>query len=183
MATDTKRISIGRADVSVSDYVTAAGAGTFTDVGHTQGPTTLEIANQDYEIKSEQVLAAIASIPVDNKVTLKFTMLESALDNLRYALRQVSGNLTGSAPNKTLLIGDAQEVYQQMKLVSKGIKGATLVAATRTITIWRAAFVSAEAIGFAKDKEQLFTVTMSVMYDDSVATADKYLKIVDSGGA
>ncbi|HEY3175678.1 MAG TPA: hypothetical protein VGK94_07950 [Candidatus Polarisedimenticolia bacterium] len=182
MATALRKIAIGRADVSLSAYVTAGGAGTFTDVGHTKGPCTIEESGSDYEVKSEQELGSLMSVPIEKKVMLKFAMIEADVANLQKALRQPSGNLTGTPPNSILAVGDPQEEYRQIQLVTKGIKGtATGAAATRTVTIWRGAFVSIEPIGFSKESEQVYGVTVNCLYDESVATADKYYKIVDSG--
>ena len=182
MAGALRKIVVGRADVGISAYVAAGGAGTFTDAGYTRGPATIEDSTSDLEISAEQVLGKLSSVPIDKKVVVKFWMLEADLANLQKALRQPAGNLTGTPPNSSLAVGDPVEVYHQVQFVTKGIRGTSGGAsATRTITFWRAAFGPMEPIGFPKDGEQIYGVTMSVMYDDSVATADKYYKEVDTG--
>lgn len=181
MATNTGNIAIGKAQVSISAYVTAGGAGTFVDVGHTKGPTTLSVNGNDYAVKTEQSFGTIRKIPIDAEVKLKVLMDEATLDNMRIAFRQASGQLSGSAPNKTLLVGDITEQYHQIQIVTKGTGSA--VPATRTITIWRAIVASMAEISYGKSQEQTFEVTFDVLYDDSVATGDKFLKDVDSGGS
>lgn len=181
MATNTGNICIGAAQVSIGAYVTAGGAGTLTDVGHTKGPTTLEATYNDYEIVTEQSFGAIRRIPISAAIKVKVMMDEATLDNLRVATRQVSGNLSGSAPNKTLLVGNISEQYHQVQIIGKGPGSTT--PATRTITAWRAIVETVTAISFGKQPEETFEVTFSLMFDDSVSTSDKFFKVVDSGGA
>ncbi|HET6373009.1 MAG TPA: hypothetical protein VFG76_06865 [Candidatus Polarisedimenticolia bacterium] len=169
--------------MDVSAYVAAGAAGTFTNIGYTKGPLTIEEGGSDYEVKAEQVLGALASVPVDKKITLKFTFLQAELDDLQKVLRQPAANLTGTPPNKSLLIGDPVETYHQIKVTGKAIGGSAGIKGVRTITMWRVAFVTVEPIGMAKDSETVWGVTMTLVYDETVATADKYYKIIDTGGS
>jgi hypothetical protein len=183
LATNTNQIAIGVATVSIGAYFTAGGAGSLTDVGHTKGPTTLSIAYEDYELVTEQSFGPLRNIPISAKVNVKAMMNEATLDNMRVAARQATAQLSGSAPNKTLLVGNINEQYHQIQIVTKGPAGAAGVASTRTITIWRGIVRNVEEISYGKQPEQTFTVTIACMFDDSVATGDKFLKIVDSGGS
>ena len=183
MANDIKRIEIGAAAISVSAYVTAGGAGSFTDVGYTEGPATVEHEASDYKVEPEQVLGGIRSVPTKFGAKLKFAMKESAGANLVTALRQTAGNLTGTPPNTTLLVGDPIEVYNQVKLVTKGGRATALGNdATQTWTFWRCASATTEPIGITKEKEKIVGVTLDVLYDESVTTADKYYKQVNASG-
>ena len=183
MAADIKRIEIGAATISVSAYVTAGGSGSFTDVGYTEGPATIEPGGSDYRIEPEQVLGAIRSVPTKVEHKLKFAMKEAAAANLQWAIRQLAANLTGTAPNYTLLVGDPVETYQQLKLVTKGGRAtATGTDGTQTWTFWRCASMAVEAIGVTKEKEKIIGVTFDILYDESVATADKYYKQVTASG-
>lgn len=182
MATTTSNIAIGAAAVTIGAYVTAGGAqGTMVDVGHTKGPTTLTVNGQDYPIATEQSFGAIRKIPLSADVKVKVLIDEATLANMRIAFRQASGNLSGTAPNATLLVGNITEQYHQIQIVTKGTGGTTV--ATRTFTIWRGIIESVDEIPFGKAGEQTLAVTIHCMYDDSVATADKFFKVVDSGGA
>ncbi len=182
MANDIKRIEIGAATISMSAYVTAGGAGTFTDVGYTEGPATVEPSSSDYRIVPEQVLGAIRSIPTEAGWKLKFATKESVATQMQWIFRQPAGSLTGAdAANKTLLFGDPSEEYRQMKLVTKGPRlTATGNDAVQTWTFWRCAAMAIEPIGVAKDKEKILGVTLDILYDESVATADKYFKQVNA---
>lgn len=183
MANDIKRIEIGAAAISVSAYVTAGGAGSFTDVGYTEGPATIEPEFGDYRVEPEQVLGAIRAVPTKSGYKLKFAMKESAGANLVTATRIPVANLTGVAPNTTFLVGDPVEIYNQIKLVTKGGRAtAAGVDATQTWTFWRCAAMSMDAIGITKEKEKIVGVTFDILYDESVATADKYWKQVNASG-
>ncbi len=182
MATNTGNIAIGQAQVLIGAWVTAGAAqGSMVDVGHTKGPTTLTINGKDYVVETEQSFGAIRKIPIGADVKLKVFMSEATLDNYRIAFRQASGNVSGTAPNKTILVGQITEQYHQIQVLTKGTGSTT--PATRTITIWRGIVESVDEIPYGKSGEQVLAVTIHCMYDDSVATADKFLKIVDSGGA
>lgn len=182
MATTTGNIAIGAAQVLVGAYVTAGGAqGTMVDVGHTKGPTTLNVTGNDYAIATEQSFGTIRKIPISASVKLKVLIDEATLANMRIAFRQATGQLSGTAPNATLLVGNITEQYHQIQVVTKGTGAIT--PATRTITIWRAIIESVAEIPFGKSGEQTLEATIDCLYDDSVATGDKFLKVVDSGGA
>lgn len=181
MAQVTSNIAVANAVVSVGAWVTGGGAGSLTDVGHTNGPTNLQVNYNDYGLKSEQSFGILRKIPIDATVKLKVPMAETFMENLRVALRQPAANKTGSVPNQTLLIGNFVEQYHQVQVVTKGT-GAT-TQATRTATFWRCGVDALGEIGWTKTKEQTAETTFDVLYDDTVATADKFGKLVDSGGA
>ena len=184
MATNTGNIAIGACQVLVGAYVTAGAAqGTMVDCGHTKGPTTLNVTGNDYEIATEQSFGTIRKIPISATVKLKVLIDEATLANMRIAFRQATGQLTGTAPNATLLVGNITEQYHQIQLVTKGTGTSPTTAATRTITIWRGIIESVAEIPFGKAGEQTLETTIDCLYDDTVATGDKFLKVVDSGGA
>lgn len=182
MATNTGNIAIGAAQVSIGAYAAAgAASGSLVDVGHTKGPTTMSASFNDYEIVTEQTFGPVRKIPISASIKVKVMMDEATADNMRIAMRQLAANVTGTAPNKTHLVGNISEQYHQIVIVAKG-PGAT-TPSTRTITLWRAIVESIEEISYGKSPEQTLAVTFALMYDDTVATADKFFKVVDSGGA
>lgn len=184
MANNSGLFSLGRADISISAWVTAGGAGTFTDAGHLEGEAMLEFDKEDLLEGSEQVLGSLISEPIKFGVRLKFALKETSLDNMQKYLGQAAANLTGAAPNKTLLIGDPSPLFYQVKVVTKGertVQGAT-TPATQTWTFWRMAAQKPEPLSLKKDKVRLMGFTYEALYDESVSTADKYGKVVNSGG-
>jgi hypothetical protein len=182
LATNTGNIAIGKAQVLIGAYVTAGGVqGTMVDVGHTKGPTTLNVTGNDYSVATEQSFGTIRKVPLSASVKLKVLVDEATADNARIAFRQASAQLSGTAPNKTLLVGNITEQYHQIQVITQGTGSTTQ--ATRTFTFYRAIVESIAEVQFAKGQEQTFEITFDILYDDSVATGDKFFKWVDSGGA
>ncbi len=176
MAQDIDKILAGGAVVSVGPWVTAGGAGSLVEVGHTEGATELIRSYEDLPVSSEQIAGIEKRIPISTEMALKFAMKETDLENWRMPWRQPAANLTGTPPNMTLLVGAAAEQYHQVTLVGTGI-GTTGV---RTVTAWRMIVDSVEPIRMAKAEAQLVTITGALMLDSSVATLDQFLKIVDA---
>lgn len=184
---NAENIVLGRADVSISPWVTNAGAGTFAALGHIAGPVTIENSWEDYEVKSEQQLGAVGFVPTSYAVKLKFSIMESLLENWRIALRLLAAQKTGTTPNFTLAIVDPTEVYHQVKFVGKPIRSALTGLGpnpgSRTILAWRASIGSVEPVGLAKDAPQMLAVTLNCAYDESIAaptTAGRYYQVVDT---
>ena len=183
MANNAGKIVFGRADISISPWVTAGGAGSFVSAGHTEGDAILELDKEDLSEGSEQVLGKLFQEPIGFGMRLKYAAKEASLDLMGDYLQQIAANLTGTAPNKTLLIGEPTAVYKQIKIVTTG--EATLqsgLKAIQTITLYRCAMLKPEPLSFAKGKVRLLGFTWEVMYDESMTTLDKYGKIVNASG-
>ena len=181
---DTLKTAMAGAALSIGDWVTAGGAGSLTDVGYLKEGSVMSFALGEHAITPDNVPTPVRLVPTTKEVGLKAMLQEVDLDKLAYLLNQPSANLTGIAPNKSLLGGALEEQYKQVTLVTKGIAGATALAATRTITLWRCRVkIDGDVTFSAKSGEQLFSATIMALWDDSVATADKVFKVVDSGGA
>ena len=176
MAQTTASVIVAGATVEMSAYVTAGGAGTFTEVGHTSSPTELQGTFEDVDITSEQVPGIVAKRRISSRYTLKFRMMETVLENWRQAMRQAAANLTGTPPDMTLLVGAGAEQYHQIQIVGTGV-GTTGV---RTLTAWKFIVTEMAPIAFAKGAPQEIEITGELCYDESVATADKFFKAVDA---
>lgn len=176
MATDATKIMVGAGTFSIGAYVTAGGAGSLTDVGHVATPFELGVAMENFDVETERAVGIVKTTPQKDDYTLKVAFHESDPEWLRTALGQPSANLTGTAPDETLLVGDRAEQYHQATLVVSGI-GTTGV---RTLTFWKLQTISMEPVSFGKAIEQMYVVTFRALRDDSLATADKYFKQVDA---
>lgn len=177
MGVASKYVLVGAATVSVADWVTAGGAGSsFVDLGHTKAPSTLTGTIEVFDVKSERVFGIIKSKPIDGKITLKVPTIEVSAENLRIAFGQPAANKSGTGDNLTLRVGDFPEQYHQVTLVTSG-PGTTGV---RTFTFWRARITGMGELPFGKGAEQVLELTLEILYDDSVATADKFFKMVDA---
>ncbi|HOC18435.1 MAG TPA: hypothetical protein PKK95_09215 [Vicinamibacterales bacterium] len=185
MAVDPKKLAIGGCVVYVADWAANGGATGWTDVGLTEAGSELTDKSENALIgDGDQVPCAQRAYPSTDEVEIKIVMKEADLAKLVWALQQPAANLTGTAPNQTLLRGARTEQYKAIKLETAGNQGPTLVAATRTITAHRCYIKSRDGFQYGlKDKSQMYGVTLGVLWDATVTTEDKLYKIVDSGGA
>jgi hypothetical protein len=180
---DASKIVGGAGVLSGGDYVTAGGAGTLLDWGHQSAPLEVapEFENQDFE--SERAQGPVKTLPSKTGFTIKVPLMQAEAELMRVAFGQPAANKSGSAENFTLRIGDRVEQYHQVTIVTAGVKGPTGVAATRTVTFWKLQIVSCEPVTIGKAVLQQYIATFRVMRDDSVSTADKYFKQVDTAAA
>lgn len=178
MATVTANIMVGAATVSIGAWVTAGGAGSLTDVGHTKTPVTLTGAFEDFELISERAPGVMSKINTMTRFKLKIPIIEATMANWLAALREPVANLTGTPPDEILLVGGAgpAEKYHQITLVGPGL-GTTGV---RTLTFWRGVVESVSEVPFAKGAEQLLEVVYDILWDGTVSTLDKFFKIVET---
>lgn len=163
MATDSTNVYVGAATVSLGAYVSNAGAGSLTDVGHTKAPVELAPEFENYDVSSERVFGILKSVPIGASYTLKVPMMECTLEHLRVATRQASTQLNNTT--STLAVSDPQEQYHQ---ITCAITDAT--AGTQTLTLWKCQVASMEPVPFAKGDSQVYNVTFRVLYDDSITT-------------
>lgn len=175
MATDTDNVLVGAGVLSVSDYVTAGGAGAFTDIGHSRS-LALTKSQENFDVETDRAFGIIKRVPTKASLQLNGIMDECTLENVRVAFGQLAGSLTGTPPDMTLLIGEPEEQYHQLTVDVIGV-GTT---AARTWTFWKCfAGVNGE-IPFQKAAVANVPFTFECLYDDSVATADKFGKVVDA---
>lgn len=186
---NSENIVLGRGDISIGVWTTAGGSPSFTALGHSQGPVTIENSWEDYAVKSEQQLGALAKVPTSYSVKVKFIVMESILENWRIALRLLAAQKTGTPPNFLLAVTDPTEVYHQVKIVGKPVRSALNATGPnpgfRTINFWKSIIESVEPIALAKDQPQLLAITMDVCFDESITggsiqTKGNYYLITDS---
>lgn len=183
MAVDVKNVAIGGAVVLLGDWVTAGGAGSLNDVGLLAEGSEITFTREVYELKSDSAMGVLRAVPTDMGVEVKMIMQEATLDNLRRVTSQVTGSLTGTAPNKTLLFGEYAEQYHQATVATKGPMGPTSVAGTETWTFWKLYIKNVETLAFKKGQEQRYAVTFGAAEDLTVTTADKFCKVVVASAA
>lgn len=183
MANDQKNVAIGGAVVSIAAWAANAAATGHVDVGILKEPPEETPSIENYVPEFESLEGGVVSFPQKTGFEVKLVLAEATPDLKQIALQQPTANLSGTAPNKTLLRGLREEQYKSIKVVTKGGTGATGVRATQTITYHRCAVSKVEPLTYAKGKEQLIGVTFMVLQDTSVSTADVFSKEVHSGGS
>jgi len=186
MALEDHNVVIGAPVVSVSPWVTNAGAGTFRDLGHLSEAPTVKWDTENYDQESESVLGVIKTKPIKQGGEITIGMLEATADNLALLTRQPSTQLSGTTPNRVLAISDSQAIDLQMKFVGPGPEGTAGVPSVRTELYWKCQVVSSEPIPHAKAGAQVYKVVLRIMRDSSVAspsTNGSFGKQSDTGGS
>lgn len=183
MAVSRKNTRVSGAQINVGAYVAAAGAGTLADVGALEGGATVTFTKGSEPINADSVPGPLRIVPTDVGIMVKGVMLETTLTLLRKLLSQPAANLTGTAPNESLLVGQPAEEYFQVTIKGEGPSGTNDTHGTETITIWMAELKIDGETTIAKGKAQAYNVTITGCWDTTVTTADKMFKIVDASGA
>lgn len=177
MATTDTNIIVGAATLEWGAYVTAAGADpTMTDAGHTNGPVKLTIDKEIVEIGSERANAPVLYIPVGMKPAIVIPAMEMTHAFMAMMLSQASGNVSGTPPNTTMLVGDMTEAYYRVKITARS-PGANSLAVW---TFYKCAPGPVGEFAFAKAAPQSPDVTFNVVRDASISAANKYFKVIYS---
>lgn len=179
MAVDITKVKCRAGVVSVGDYVTAKGAGTLVDVGLTKGGVTIGYKPTYHAIEGDQHLGELAGIPTKREIDVKFAMSQTEAEKFRLAMEQPAGNVTGTLPNQTFLAdANSTEQYHQVSLSIAG--GGVGTTGLRLITFWRCVFTACDPIGYKKDNEQMYAVTMRVYQELTGTGNDTFFKQVDT---
>lgn len=163
--------------VSLAPYVTAKGAGTFYDLGHTIGGVEIAPKTERHEVMVDKYLGPVSSEPTKRNVQIKFKLAEGMMKNMMLALGlDPTVAITGADPTFTGKVDmSTRAYYSQFKLVGRGL-GTTKV---RTGLFYRVVAGDIEAIPFKKDSEQAYGVTLEVMEETTGSGTDSY-NIVDA---
>lgn len=164
--------------ISIGPWVTAKGAGTLVEIGHTKGGVSIKHSIENHEMEVDDILTPHRAIPIKTGYEIKFTMAEVTLENLRIALSQPAANLTGTPPDEILAVDGnlGGEVYNQVELVGPGL-GTTGV---RTIVIWRAVIKEVAEILWNKIDDRVYEVTLLILYEETGTGSDTIMQATDS---
>jgi hypothetical protein len=165
---DVQNIIIGApTQVAWAPYVTAKGAGTFYDIGHTMGGVQIIPKTEDHDIIVDKYLGAVGAEPIKRSEEVKFTMAEGMMKNLSLAMGSDPATaVTGADPNFVYKHNFSERAYYSgLKVVGRGL-GTTKV---RTYLAYRTRSVEQEAIELKKDAEQAYKVTVRV-YEETTGS-------------
>lgn len=179
MAGTTSNVLVGAAStVKFGAYVSDHAPATLSDVGFTMGGVMFDPTVELHAVEVDQYLGTLAALPKKRDVEVKMKLAEATIENLRLALAQPTGNVTGTAPNETIYYdGSAVAQYYQIEIVGPGLG----TNSTRTITMWKAYIKDVAAITMQKDAEQALDLTLGLCEDvTSVTNPDSFMTIVDS---
>ncbi|MGQ0797577.1 MAG: hypothetical protein ACT4OI_06935 [Methanobacteriota archaeon] len=188
MADTPSRIFQGAATVSFAPYVApVAGAEptghTFTDVGAILGGAGIEFDRDYHAIRSDHAMNDLDEIKIGDVGSLTFQAEESNMENLAMAWDQPAGNVSGTAPNKTL--NRTPNSFRQLlafKIVGTGAGTGGGSTNTRTMTAWRCVVIKTAKSMFKKESEFMLDVTVKVLQDLGItaASTSQDVKTVDS---
>jgi hypothetical protein len=162
MATTAANVRIGAATVYVDDYISSGVQKTTpTDTGHHKVPVEITNNVETIKIEGERSTFPIAIQATKGSASVKVVLQEITQANLATFLQ---GYTSGT---QTVLVGDATLSYKQIKVIGP----------TQTWVLWRCAVASKEPIKIGKSEEQGLSITFEALYDDSVTTSDKLMKV------
>lgn len=165
------------ATFKIGAYVDSKGAATLADAGFTLGGVTFDPTVEFHEVEVDQYLAKLSAVPKKRDAEIKVKLVEATLENLRIALGQPAANLTGTAPDLTLLMdASAGEAYHQIQFVGPGV-GTT---GSRTITAWRTYVKQMTGYAMMKDEKQIIDLTFGLCEEVTGTGADSFLNAADT---
>lgn len=171
------KILVGAGTFSIGPYTSSGSSGALQDIGHTMTPFELAGGFANFDVETERATEIVGTYPQKSDYTLKVSFAQNEPEAMRIAYRQTAGNLSGTAgTGETLRVGSAVAQYHQATLVVPG----TGTGLTATYTFWKLQVATVDATAFGKAAVQQLVVTFRVIRDDTVATADKLFKRVDS---
>jgi hypothetical protein len=168
---DVQNIIIGApTQVAWAPYVTAKGAGTFYDIGHTIGGVEIAVKTERHEVFVDRFLGPVSSEPIKRNEQVKFKMAEGMMKNLALLMgNDPTAAVTGADPNFVFKRNMSERAYySQLKVVGRGL-GTTKV---RTYLAYRTISGETEPIPFKKDAEQVFGATVEVMEETTGSGTD-----------
>jgi hypothetical protein len=175
MAVTITDIIIGAGTLSVSSYVAAGGAGSFTDVGATDGGVSVTPNISVLDIYIDQQTTAVGGKKTKTEYILKTNLMQANVNNLAMAWGFSACMLSGS----TFFVGDEMtSTYKQLKFV--GQAAGAPAGLTRTLTCWLAMAYKTGEHAYKKDKETFIPIEFKLYLDLSVTTTDKVMKWVDA---
>lgn len=183
MTVAINNLTIGAGNVSLAAWVADKAASSFTDVGATFESFKLTRKEKWESVdKVQQYPGVVDEEPVFCEEEIEFTMGETDLVKLRWAMNIAAAQLTGVAPNETLLVGAPSRQFWTVKIDTAGPRGATGVRGAQVVTCYKVR-LGMDSVEYDRDKHQQLKVKGVVLYDISVTTADKFHKHAISGAS
>ena len=163
-------IIVKNATMVVAGYGVAEGSG--TDIGALVGGVTVADAKEFKEISGDCFLGPVIIALVGKKMTVKCSMEESSLENLRIALGQASTQLVTT----TLSIGaDATTQYLTLYINGDAVSGGT-----RKYTFYKCVFTGTGSHAYKKGEAALVEAEFTVLEDTSKSTGERFGKVEDT---
>lgn len=173
---NSSNILFGAGEFYIGDYVAAAGTVTYVDVGHIQKAIKIGAKLKYKDVETQRAFSMVKRYPIGGELMIQGFFHEATLENMRIMLAQPSAQISGTAPNQTLLVGTPLEQYHAIKVIAPGL-GSTK---KQTDTFYKCCVDDPDDWEIDKENEQVYGVKFRILWDDSVTTADKFFKRVES---
>jgi hypothetical protein len=149
---NASNVLIGQATISIDG----------TDIGYTKGGTTLRRAVTWVEVKADQHPGVVRMGRSEERLTIKTTLLEGTLENLRVALGYPSSSLTNGGNTLTLGDNNVCSVEEHEIVLTAVAPGC----GARIITLGRCVSRSDLEYVMKRDEETGFEVEFEVLKDN-----------------
>ena len=164
-------VGLGAGTILIGPYGTAEGS--CTDIGATDGGLSIEVPREYFEKMVDQAIGVLELIKISERLTLKFNMAETTLDNLRMAWDYASGALAASV----LSFGgdpDVQELtlYFNTKAPNGG---------TRKYVFHKVVIKSSGAHAYKKDDKTMIEIEVQALQDTSKTEDQQIGTVTDTG--
>jgi hypothetical protein len=171
-ALDVSKILVGGiSTIEISAYVTAKGAGTFTDAGCTIDAFVHKEKVTKHMTEIQQRLGPVKGTIVKREIELTVHLAQAEIENLRIALGEPAGAVTGTPPNVTIKRNmSAVAQAHQIRVKTPGL-GTTGV---RTILYYNAQVKEFPDWTHKKDAEQMIPVTFEIIEETTGSGTDSW---------
>lgn len=183
MTVANNNMTLGAGNVSLAAWAADKAATPFTDVGATFSSFKLTRKEKWYSYDNvQQYPGVVDEEPTFVEEEIEFTMGEVDLAKIRWAMNIAAAQLTGVAPNETLLVGFQAKQFWTVKVDTNGPRGATGTRGAQVVSLWKVR-LGMDSIEYDRDKPSEVKVKGVVIYDTSVTTTDKLHKHAITGAA
>jgi len=157
--------------VKVGTYGTAEGS--CTELGLTEGGIEISNAREYFERKADQYIGVLGADKVSERMTVKFSIAEATLDNLRLAWDYPSTALVGSV----LTTGGNSTVTELTLFINCNSSGG----GTRKYEFLKVVPIAAGTHSYKKNDKTMIEFEFLVLQDTSAAANEQMCIVTDSG--
>lgn len=165
MATTRGNFIVGAA----TDFKVGA-SGSEASVGATMAPVEWEEDEETVEVEAEQHLGVLGEVTSKKRYTVRTTLAEPTLENLRIALNQAASNLVTG----TLTVDEDENGEVSVVFTGPANLAGTVV---RTVTLPICKVKLAGAVGYAKGAQQGIPIEVKAYQNPSTG---KWFAVVDA---
>jgi len=170
MAGTVDNIIVKNATMIVAAYGVAEGSG--TDLGALEGGVAISDAKEMKEISADCFLGPVIIALTGKKMTVKLSMAEASLENLRLAMGQAAGQLVTT---KLSIGADSDTQYLTLYINGDGVSGGT-----RKYTFYKAVYTGTGSHAYKKGAVALVEAEFTVLEDTSKAEGERFGIVEDT---